>query len=90
MSNVAKARLFVAVFLVSIVLIAYVILSKGWHMGVACLDVDKLLMSEAPIMVYGSAAYVGMVPKKFGGHIKVHKLHALNVCSRLAKGLHGV
>ena len=56
-SNVAKTCLFVAVFLqVSIVLIAYVILSKGWHMGVACLDVNKLLMSEAPIMVYGSAA----------------------------------
>ena len=37
------------------------------------------------IMVYGSTPYVGMAPKKNGGHIKsAHR----NVCIRLVKGLY--
>ena len=39
-------------------------------------------------MAYGSTPYVGMTPKKNGGHIEVHKWHARNVCVRLVNGLY--
>ena len=38
------------------------------------------------IMAYGSTPYVGMTPKKNGGHIK--SAQTRNVCVRLVNGLH--
>ena len=39
-------------------------------------------------MAYGSTPYIGMAPKKNGGHIKSAQMTRSNVCIKLVNGLH--
>ena len=55
---------------------------------IAYIMVVVICYAAQSIMAYGSTPYVGMTPKKNGGHIESHKWHAQKVCDRSVNGLH--